>query len=76
MHHAVPESAGPIAANLHALPSEIGAISDRAEAQELVLSHLMPRSESTLDENLAIIRQRFHGQITIAEDLLCVSAAD
>jgi ribonuclease BN (tRNA processing enzyme) len=76
MHLAVPEKAGPIAANLHALPSEIGAIADRAEAQELVLSHLMPRSENTLDENLAIIRQRFHGQITVAEDLLCISTAD
>jgi len=76
MHHAVPEETGRIAANLHALPSEIGNIADRANAQHLLLSHLMPRSESTLDENLAIIGTVFHGRITVADDLMCITLSN
>lgn len=72
MAHAVPEDAGPAAARLHALPSEIGTIARDAGIAHLVLTHLMRRSERTLDESLRIIRSRFDGRVTVAEDLLCV----
>jgi ribonuclease BN (tRNA processing enzyme) len=76
MDHAVPENAGRIAANLHALPSEIGDIARQAGVKHLVLSHLMPRSERTLDSNLEIIQARYAGRVTVAEDLMCLSPVD
>jgi len=73
MAHAVPEDAGPVAARLHALPSEIGAIALGAGVKHLVLSHLMRRSERALDQSLGIIRSHYPGPITVAEDLLCMA---
>jgi ribonuclease BN (tRNA processing enzyme) len=72
MAHAVPEDTGPVAARLHALPSEIGTIARGAGVKHLLLSHLMRRSEQTLDQSLGIIRSRYPGPTTIAEDLLCL----
>jgi ribonuclease BN (tRNA processing enzyme) len=72
MHHAVPEHTGRIAANLHALPSELGEIAHKAGARHLVLSHLMPRSERTLEASRALMREHFKGKITVAEDLMCI----
>jgi len=71
MDHAVPEDAGPVAARLHALPSEIAAIAKEAEIGHLVLSHLMRRSERALDGSLAQIRRVFSGPVSVAEDLAC-----
>ena len=61
MAHAVPEDTGPVAARLHALPSEIGTIAQGAGVKHLVLSHLMRRSEQALDQSLGIIRSRYTG---------------
>jgi ribonuclease BN (tRNA processing enzyme) len=72
MAHAVPEDTGPVAARLHALPSEIGTIAQGAGVKHLVLSHLMRRSEQTLDQSLGIIRSHYPGSITVAEDMLCL----
>ena len=72
MAHAVPEDTGLVAARLHALPSEIGTIAQGAGVKHLLLSHLMRRSEQTLDQSLGIIRSHYPGPITIAEALLCL----
>jgi ribonuclease BN (tRNA processing enzyme) len=72
MAHAVPEDTGPVAARLHALPSEIGAIAQGAGVKHLILSHLMRRSEGALEQSLGIIRSHYPGPITVAEDLLCL----
>lgn len=72
MDHAVPEMADPTSRQLHARPSEIGLLAARAGVGQLVLSHNMARSLGPLQENLALIRQRYNGPIKVAEDLMCV----
>lgn len=72
MHMAVSEDAGRISAALHALPSEIGAIAEDARVKRLVLSHLMPRSERSLDHNLNLIKQHYSGPVMVASDLMCI----
>ncbi len=73
MDHAVPQSAGRVARNLHALPSEIGENVAAAGVSRLVLSHLMARSLTSLQANIALIRENYKGDIVIAEDLQCIS---
>jgi ribonuclease BN (tRNA processing enzyme) len=72
-HLAVPEKIGGPARALHATPSRIGEGAAQAQVRRLLLSHFMTRSEATLDENLALVRQRFDGGITLASDLACVA---
>jgi ribonuclease BN (tRNA processing enzyme) len=72
MDHAVPEMADPVARRLHARPSEIGVLAARAGVKQLVLSHNMARSLGPLKENLALIREYYHGPIKVAEDLMCI----
>jgi ribonuclease BN (tRNA processing enzyme) len=72
MAHAVPEDTGPVAARLHALPSEIGTIAQGVDVKHLILSHLMRRSEQALARSLGIIRSHYPGPIIVAEDMLCL----
>ena len=72
MDHAVPEQTDEVSGELHARPSEIGKLAAEAGVGKLVLSHNMARSLSHLDENLALIRQRYKGPVTVAEDLMCL----
>jgi ribonuclease BN (tRNA processing enzyme) len=72
MDHAVPENTDKVAASLHARPSEIARLADDAGVQRLLLSHLMPRSERVLQDSLTLITARYHGRLTVAEDLMCV----
>jgi len=72
MDHAVPENTDDTAASLHARPSEIAQLADDAGVRHLLLSHLMPRSERVLQDSLALISKRYHGKLTVAEDLMCV----
>ena len=72
MHLVIPEAAGPIAQRLHARPSVIGEVADATNAKHLVLSHFMARSLRDLDENVALVRRGYDGEITLAEDLMCV----
>lgn len=72
MDHAVPENADRIAANLHARPGEIARLANRAKVKHLLLSHLMPRSERVLEESLTLITRKYAGQLTVAEDLMCI----
>ena len=72
MTHAIPEAADPAAARLHARPSEIGALAERAGVGRLLLSHLMRRSLDHLDASLASIRARYPGPVEVAADLQCL----
>ena len=72
MDHAVPEMTDPVAARLHARPSEIGALAAGAGVRHLVLSHNMARSLGPLESSLATIRTRYTGRTTVAQDLMCL----
>lgn len=71
MDHAIHEEAGGVETNLHARPSEIGGLAAEAGVGQLVLSHNMARSLGALKDNLATIRERYKGKVTVAEDLMC-----
>lgn len=72
-HLAVPEDVGGPARTLHATPSRIGDGASQANVGHLLLSHLMTRSEATLDDNLSIVHKRFDGEIALARDLACIA---
>jgi ribonuclease BN (tRNA processing enzyme) len=73
MPFAIPESAGGIARNLHARPSEIGTAAADAEVEHLVLSHFMARSLRNRDREIARVKQRYPGRLTAARDLACLA---
>lgn len=72
MHMVIPEGAEGVARRLHAPPSVIGDIAAKAAPGKLVLSHFMARSLQNLDQNVALVRDRYPGEIVVAEDLACV----
>ncbi len=76
----IPEGAGRVARNLHALPSKIGEVAAKAGVKTLLLSHFMARSLADLDVNVALVKKQFKGQLLLAEDLqqwdLDIKAAD
>jgi ribonuclease BN (tRNA processing enzyme) len=74
MHLVVPETAEGVASRLHARPSVVGAIGDKAKAGKLVLSHFMARSLKDIDKNVALVRKSYGGEVILAEDLACVVA--
>ena len=73
MHMVIPEGAEGVARRLHAPPSVIGEIAGKAAPGKLVLSHFMARSLRDLDTNVALVRERYPGEVIIAEDLACVT---
>lgn len=74
MHMVVPETATGVASRLHAPPSAIGKVAAKAAAKQLVLSHFMARSLRDIDENVALVRKGYDGEVVLAEDLTCVAA--
>ncbi len=72
MHMVIAEDAEGAARRLHAPPSLIGRIAAEAAPDTLVLSHFMARSLEDLDANVALVRERYAGDIVLAEDLGCV----
>lgn len=74
MHMVIPEAATGVASRLHARPSVIGEVAARTAAKKLVLSHFMARSLRDIDENLALVRKSYGGEVLLAEDLDCVAA--
>jgi ribonuclease BN (tRNA processing enzyme) len=72
MPMAISAEAGKVARNLHATPQRIGTAARQAAPARLVVSHLMRRSLDDLDGNLAQIRARYPGTVTVATDLLCL----
>ena len=73
MHMVIPEDAEGVARRLHAPPSVIGEIAGKAAPGKLVLSHFMARSLRDLDGNVALVKERYPGEVLIAEDLACVT---
>lgn len=73
MPFAIPQNAGRAAANLHARPSDIGRVADEAGVDHLVLSHFMARSLRNLDAQVEHVREHYAGELTLAEDLMCVA---
>ena len=66
----IPEDAGRIARNLHAVPSKIGEVAARAGVKTLLLSHFMARSLANLEENVALVKKHYKGPVILAEDLI------
>jgi len=75
MAHAVPEDTDRVARNLHAVPSVIGHGAATARVRRMLLSHLMARSLSTLEANIALMRREYKGPIEVAQDLGCYAVA-
>lgn len=73
MHMVVPEDVSGVGRRLHAPPSVIGEIAGQAKPGRLVLSHFMARSLEDLQGNLALVRKGYAGDVTVAEDLACVT---
>jgi ribonuclease BN (tRNA processing enzyme) len=71
MANAIPEHAGQVARGLHATPSYIGELAAEAGVRQLVLTHLMSRSISTLEQSRQLIGERYTGLVEVAEDLGC-----
>jgi ribonuclease BN (tRNA processing enzyme) len=73
MHMVVPENVAGVGRRLHAPPSVIGEIAAGAAPGKLVLSHFMARSLVGLEQNVALVRERYKGEVVLAEDLACVT---
>lgn len=67
---AIPQAADEMAKNLHMQPSVIAELAAVSNTKHLVLSHIMKRSESSIDESINIIKKHYQEKITIAEDLM------
>ena len=70
VHFAGSEASSGSATDLHARPSVWGQMAADADVGTLVLSHLSANQD--LPENVAHLRSRYGGPLTIASDLLCV----
>lgn len=70
-HHAIADSSDRVARNLHMPPEVIGQIAAKAGVKQLVLSHRMLRTLGKEKQSTALIRHKYHGPITFAEDLQC-----
>ena len=73
MHFVIPEGAEGVVRKLHAPPSVIGDIAAQAAPGKLVLSHFMARGLKHLDAGVALVRERYEGDVVLAEDLACIS---
>jgi len=70
-HHAIPESSGRVARNLHMPPSVIGKIAEQAAVKKLILSHRMNRTLGKEKQTTELIRQAYSGPLQFADDLQC-----
>lgn len=60
-------------AALHAKPSVWGQMAEAAHAGHLIVSHVSTSSADELAESLDFIAQNYSGQVTVAEDLMCIA---
>jgi ribonuclease BN (tRNA processing enzyme) len=68
-HHAIPEDATGVAANLHMKPSYIGRMAKQANVKKLLLTHIMKRTLNNKKESLQLIRKNYKGGIVFPQDL-------
>ena len=71
VHFAGSETSAGTVANLHARPSVWGQMATDAGVGKLILSYVS--TNQNLEENVAHLRSRYRGPLTIASDLLCLS---
>jgi len=67
-HHAIPEDANSFAKTLHMQPSTIAKTADKSHVKQLILSHIMNRTQNKKDESLKIIQKAYKGKIIFAQD--------
>ena len=75
LHMPLPEGATS-GTQLHAVPSRLGEFAADARAGSVLLSHFMARSLRDFDENVAIVRNAYAGEVVLANDLLCQLVVD
>ncbi len=71
VHFAGSEESAGAATDLHAKPSVWGQMAADAGVGTLILSHLSANQD--FEGNVAHLRSRYSGPLTVAEDLLCVT---
>lgn len=70
LHNAIDDNAGEVAKHLHMTPSQLIAIAEQSDAKQIVLSHIMKRSEpglSSLTEAIAVVAE---GRVYSATELM------
>lgn len=72
VHLGGPENPTVGIAALHAKPSVWGQMASTANAGHVLVSHISTPSQDELDARMAILRENYHGAMTIAEDLMCI----
>ena len=70
LHMPLPEGATS-GTQLHATPGKLGEFASSADANTVLLSHFMARSLRDFDDNVALVRDAYAGELIVAEDLLC-----
>lgn len=73
LHLVIPEQASAGAKQLHATPTVVGRMAGAIDPHHLLLSHFMARSLRDLDLNVGRVRDTYKGQLTLAEDLMCIA---
>ncbi|WP_293647469.1 MBL fold metallo-hydrolase [Thiolapillus sp.] len=68
-HNAIPEDETGAGQLLHMKPGYIGKLAADAGVKKLLLTHLMKRSAGRKEENLALIRKHYKGEILFPRDL-------
>ena len=71
LHMPISESATGVASQLHAHPSVLGQLAENASAKVVIVSHLMRRSLTNIDANIAQLQSRYNGAVQVAHDLSC-----
>ena len=68
-HHAVPQGAKGVAAQLHMTPDTIGLIAKSSQIKTLILSHRMLRTLGHEKRTTRVIREYYKGKLRFANDL-------
>jgi len=69
-HHAIPETHGTYANNLHMTPSIIGAVANIGDVKKVLLTHRMKRTLNKEEASLKEIQKRYKGPVVFANDMM------
>lgn len=73
LHNAIDDNAGSVARNLHMTPKQIVAIAKASGAKQVLLSHIMKRSEPGLSALLEAVSVVTPGRVFGAEELMNIT---
>lgn len=76
LHNAIGDDAGQVAKNLHMTPTQIIDIAAQSNAKQIVLSHIMKRSEPGLDALTEAVTVVAKGRVYAAEDLMNITLSE